>query len=242
MSTFLLPPHTSRAVLIVLLLLLHTAGYGQGRHPKLLETAAHGKYQPGWYTLQDGSRHAGKLRMWQTPTRNSLQVEQGKADPINLAPEQLRHFVMGRDSFIVARQVPLAGHPMTVPFGEADIYRVVMTGKFQVLQHDQLVADSQLLADYRSGAGPAPGQYGRAHHDLAWVLRPAGQADLVVLPSEEKAFAQEVPAFFIDNPDLAQRIHAGLVGHPDFKRIVYAYVFHKDVEQVSYEEAGTIFQ
>ena len=228
MSAFLLPPHTSRAVLIVLLLLLHTAGYGQGRHPKLLEVAAHGKFQPGWYTLQDGSRHAGKLRMWQTPSRNSLQVEQGKADPINLPPEQLQHFVMGRDSFIVARQVPLAGHPMTVPFGEADIYRVVMTGKFQVLQHDQFV--------------PGYSMYDGPHHDLAWVLHPAGQANLVVLPSEEKEFAQEVPAFFIDNPDLAQRIHAGLVGHPDFKRIVYAYVFHKDVEQVSYEEAGTIFQ
>ncbi|MET4075824.1 hypothetical protein ABIB44_003092 [Hymenobacter sp. UYCo722] len=239
MSAFHLPSRTSCAVLVVLLLLLRTAGYGQGRHPKLLEAAAHGKYQPGWYTLQDGSRHAGKLRVWQTPSRNSLQVEQGKADPINLAPEQLRHFVMGRDSFIVARQVPLAGQPMTVPFGEADIYRVVMTGKFQVLQHDQLVAD------YRSGPafapGYAPGQYGGTHHNLAWVLRPAGQADLVVLPSEEKEFAREVPAFFIDNPALAQRIHAGLVGHPDFKRIVYAYVFHKDVEQVTYEEAGTIF-
>lgn len=234
MPTFLLPSYTRRAVLIVLLLLLQTAGHGQGRHPKLLEVAAHGKYQPGWYTLQDGSRHAGKLRMWQTPNRNSLQVEQGKAAPINLAPEQLRHFVMGRDSFVVARQVPLAGHPMTVPFGETDIYRVVMTGKFHVLQHDQLVPGS--------GAGPGPGQYGGLSHDFAWVLRPAGQADLVVLPSEDKAFAQEVPAFFIDNPDLAQRIHAGLVGHPDFKRIVYAYIFGKDVEQVTYEEADTIFR
>lgn len=228
MSAFLLPPHTSRAVLIILLLLLHTAGYGQGRHRNLLEVAEHGKYQLGWYTLQDGSRHAGKLRMWQTLSRNSIQVEQGKADPINLAPEQLRHFVMGRDSFVVARQVPLAGNPMTVPFGEADIYRVVLTGKFQVLQHDQLV--------------PRYGQYEGPGHDLAWVLRPAGKADLVVLPSEEKAFAQEVPAFFIDNPALAQRIRAGLVGHTDFKRIVYAYVFRKEVEQVTYEEAGTIFQ
>jgi hypothetical protein len=232
MPTFLLPPRTSCAVLIVLLLLLQTAGYGQGRHPKLLEAAAHGKYQSGWYTLQDGSRHAGKLRMWQTSNRNALQVEQGKADPINLAPEQLRHFVMGRDSFVVARQVSLAGHPMTVPFGETDIYRVVMTGKFQVLQHDQLVLNY--------GAGP--GQYGGLSHDFAWVLRPAGQADLVVLPSEDKAFAQEAPAFFIDNPDLAQRIHAGLVGHPDFKRIVYAYIFRKAVEQVTYEEADTIFR
>ncbi|HEX8506999.1 MAG TPA: hypothetical protein VF630_16660 [Hymenobacter sp.] len=122
---------------------MSTVGFGQGRHTrhtKLLEVAAHGKYRPGWYTLQDGSGHAGKLRMWQTPTCNSLQVAQGKADPMNLAPEQLRHFVLGRDSFVVARQVPLAGGPMTVPFGETDIYRVVLTGKLQVLEHDQLVA------------------------------------------------------------------------------------------------------
>ena len=228
MPTLPLPPHTSRTILLVLLFLLHIAGYGQGRHHNFLEVAEHGKYQPGWYTLQDGSRHAGKLRMWQTLSRNSIQVEQGKANPINLAPEQLRHFIMGRDSFVVARQVPLAGQPMTVPFGEADIYRVVLRGKLQVLQHDQLV--------------PGYSMYDGAHHDLAWVLRPAGKADLVVLPSDEKAFAQEVPAFFIDNPDLAQRIRAGLVGYPDFKRIVYAYIFRKDVEQVSYEEAGTIFQ
>ena len=228
MPVFLLS-HTSRAVFIILLLLLHTIGYGQGRHRNLLEVAVHGKYQPGWYTLQDGSRHAGKLRMWQTLSRNSIQVEQGKTDPINLTPEQLRHFVMGRDSFVVARQVPLAGNPMTVPFGEADIYRVVLTGKFQVLQHDQLVPGYAVRYD-----GP--------HHDLAWVLRPAGKADLVVLPSEEKAFAKEVPSFFIESPALAQRIRAGLVGYPDFKRIVYAYIFRKDVEQVTYEEADTIFQ
>ena len=232
-----LSAHTSRVTFIALLLLLHMPGYGQGRHRNLLEVAVHGKYQPGWYTLPDGSRHAGKLRIWQTLSRNSLQVEQGKADPINLMPEQLQHFVMGRDSFIVARQVPLAGHPMTLPFGDTDIYRVVMTGKFQVLQHDQLVAGGLAPSGM---AGVA--QVGAPYHDLAWVLRPAGRTDLVVLPAEEKAFAQEVPAFFIDDPALAQRIHAGLVGHSDFKRIVYAYIFHKEIEQVTYEDAGTIFQ
>ena len=235
MLAFYLPHHANRAVLLVLLFLLHTAGYGQGRHRNLLEVAAHGKYQLGWYTLLDGSRHAGKLRMWQTVNRNSIQVEQGKAEPLNLMPEQLRHVVMGPDSFVVARQVPLAGQPMAVPFGEADFYRVVLTGKFQVLQHDQLVPAYGIPGSGLPGS-EAP------HHDLAWVLRPAGKTDLVVVPSEEQAFAREVPAFFIDNPDLAQRIRAGLLGPPDFKRIVYAYIFRKDVEQVSYAEAGTIFR
>ena len=72
----------------ILLVLLpgHAQSHGRGRHPKFLEVAVHGKYQPGWYTLLNGTRHAGKLRLWQTPTRNSVQVDQGKTDPINLAP------------------------------------------------------------------------------------------------------------------------------------------------------------
>ena len=76
------------AILLVLLLFGHAQSHGRGRHPKFLEVAVHGKYQPGWYTLLNGTRHAGKLRLWQTLTRNSVQVDQGKADPINLVPEE----------------------------------------------------------------------------------------------------------------------------------------------------------
>ena len=214
-------------LVLVLFLLLPTLGHGQGRHRNLLEVAVHGKFQPGYYTLADGTRHAGKLRIWQTLVQNIVQVDQGKADPVNLAAEQMRHFTIGPDSFTVARHVALAGEPMTLPFGDAAFFRVMLKGKLQVLQYDQLVP----------GMGP---QYGPSHY-LAWVLRPAPESDLVVLPGEETAFARHVPAFFIDNPLLAQRIRAGLVGRNNFKRIVYSYIFRKEVEQVSYEEAATIF-
>jgi hypothetical protein len=212
---------------ILLLLLLHATAHGQGRNRKLLEVASHGKYKPGWYTLADGTRHAGKLRLWQTLTQNSVQVDQGKANPINLLPEQLRHFTMGTDSFTIAREVAVAGRATTQPFGEADIYRVVLTGKLQVLEYAQLV--------------PSSTQYGPTVL-RSWVLRPTSEAELVIIPSEEKAFAKQVAPFFIDNPALTQRIRAGLVGHDDFKRIVYAYVFNKEVEQVTYELAATLFE
>lgn len=212
----------------ILFLLVHLTGFGQGRHAKLLQVASHGKYQLGWYTLQDGTRHAAKLRIWQTLTSNLVQVDQGKADPINLSPTELRCFTMGSDSFIVAQHVAVAGMPTTQPFGETDIYRMVLAGKLQILEHDQLVA--------------ARGPYGPSQsHEGAWVLRPSDSADLVIVPADDKAFAQHVAPFFAENPALAQRIRAGLLGIDDFERIVYAYVFKKEIEQVSYEEAGTLF-
>ena len=214
----------------ILLVLLpgHAQSHGQGRHPKFLEVAVHGKYQPGWYTLLNGTRHAGKLRLWQTLTRNSVQVDQGKADPINLAPEELRHFTIGVDSFTVAREVAEAGQPTTMPFGEADVFRVVLKGKLEVLEHDRLV--------------PGQGAYNGPGHYRTWVLRPTQEADLVMMPTEEKAFARHAAAFFVDYPPLAQRIRAGLVGATDFKRIVYSYVFSKEIDQVTYEEAATLFR
>ena len=214
------------AILLVLLL-GHAQSHGQGRHPKFLEVAVHGKYQPGWYTLLNGTRHAGKLRLWQTPTRNSVQVDQGKADPINLAPEELRHFTIGVDSFTVAREVAEAGQPTTMPFGEADVFRVVLKGKLEVLEHDRLV--------------PGQGAYNGPGHYRTWVLRPTKEADLVMMPTEEKAFARHAAAFFVDYPPLAQRIRAELVGPTDFKRIAYFYVFRKEIDQVTYEEAATLF-
>ena len=215
----------------LLILLGHAQSHGQGRRAKFLEPAVHGKYQPGWYTLLDGTRHAGKLRLWQTLTRNAVQVDQGKADPINLAPEALRHFTMGIDSFTVAREVAVAGQPTTMPFGEADVYRVVLKGKFQVLEHDQLVPGQY-----------GPGQYGGPAHYRTWVLRPTTEADLVMMPNDNQEFAQHAAHFFVDYPLLAQHIRAGLVGPADFKRIVYSYVFRKEIDQVTYEEAATLFR
>ena len=211
-----------------LILLGHTQSHGQGQRPKFLEVAAHGKYQPGWYTLLDGTRHAGKLRLWQTLTRNSVQVDQGKADPINLAAGQLRHFTMGTDSFTVAREVVEAGQASAMPFGEADVFRVVLRGKFQVLEHDQLV--------------PGQGAYNGSDHYRTWVLRPTKEAELVRMPTDNDAFARHAAAFFVDYPPLAQRIRAGMVGPTDFKRIVYSYVFRKEIDQVTYEEAAALFR
>ena len=217
----------NKLLLTILVLSLHITAYCQGRHTKFLEAAIHGKYQSGFYTLRDGTRHAGKLRTWQNLTRNLVQVDQGKADPINLAPEELRSFIISSDSFVVARNVAIIGMPNTMPFGEVDFYRVVLTGKFQIFEHDQLIAGGL-------NQGPV--------NVKAWVLRPPGESDLVVVPNEEKAFAQNMAGLFVDSPLLCQRIRAGFLGIDDFKRIIYAYVFKKEIGDVSYEVAATIFR
>lgn len=217
----------NKLLLTILVLSLHTTAYCQGRHTKFLEAAIHGKYQSGFYTLLDGTRHAGKLRTWQNLTRNLVQVDQGKADPINLTPEELRSFTISSDSFVVARNVAILGMPNTMPFGEVDFYRVVLTGKFQIFEHDQLIAGGL-------NQGPVNVQ--------AWVLRPPGESDLVVVPNEENAFAQNMAGLFVDSPLLCQRIRAGFLGIDDFKRIIYAYVFKKEIGDVSYEVAATIFR
>ena|GEM_PF-4773389 len=116
-------------------------------------------------------------------------MDKDKADPINLAPEALRHFIMGTDSFTVVREVAVAGQPTTMPFGEADVYRVVLKGKFQVLEHDRLVPG-------RYG----PGQYGGPAHYRTWVLRPTKEADLVIMPTENQEFAQHAAAFLSTTP------------------------------------------
>lgn len=217
----------NKLLLTILVLSLHITAYCQGRHTKFLEAAIHGKYQSGFYTLRDGTRHAGKLRTWQNLTRNLVQVDQGKADPINLAPEELRSFTISSDSFVVARNVAILGMPNTMPFGEVDFYRVVLTGKLQIFEHDQLIAGGL-------NQGPV--------NVKAWVLRPPGESDLVVVPNEEKAFAQNMAGLFVDSPLLCQRIRAGFLGIDDFKRIIYAHVFKKEIGDVSYEVAATIFR
>ena len=217
----------NKLLLTILVLSLHTTAYCQGRHTKFLEAAIHGKYQSGFYTLLDGTRHAGKLRTWQNLTRNLVQVDQGKADPINLTPEELRSFTISSDSFVVARNMAILGMPNTMPFGEVDFYRVVLTGKLQIFEHDQLIAGCL-------NQGPVNVQ--------AWVLRPPGESNLVVVPNEENAFAQNMAGLFVDSPLLCQRIRAGFLGIDDFKRIIYAYVFKKEIGDVSYEVAATIFR
>ena len=190
-------------------------------------------------------------------------MDKDKADPINLAPEALRHFTMGTDSFTVAREVAVAGQPTTMPFGEADVYRVVITGKFQVLEHDRLVSSQYGPVQYGAGQYGGTGQYGPSQYGPSqyggtgqygpsqysgpsyyrtWVLRPTKEADLVMMPTNNQEFAQHAAAFFVDYSPLAQHIRAGLVGPVDFKRIVYSYVFRKEIDQVTYEEAATLFR
>ena len=63
-----------------------------------------------------------------------------------------------------------------------------------------------------------------------------------MMPTDNHDFAQHAAAFFVDYPPLAQHIRAGLVGPTGFKRIVYSYVFRKEIDQVTYEEAATFFR
>lgn len=194
-----------------------------------MQIASPGKFKAGSYTLLDGSRHPGKLRVWQDLKHNIVQVEQGKEDPINLQTADLKGFTIGADSFAVVRQVAMAGAPDERPFGEADFFRVMLTGRIEVLQHDQLVQSYS-------------GAQSTTNHINTWLLRPSPDAATVALPYERNAFAQHAAGLFVDNPLLCQRIRAGLVGPDDFKRIIYAYLLKKDIEQVSYEEAANIFR
>jgi len=224
--------------LLLSLLLLAGVGHAQSRHSKLFETAVHGKYKPGFYTLADGSRHAGTLRIWQDLTHSVVQADQGKAEPLNLPIAELRGCVIGPDSFVVARGVGLAGDSTARPIGEVALLQVVLRGQLLVLEHDLLVGGAQAPL---IGAGGIMYGGGGPQHLLTWVLRLTPTASLVALPQGQQAFAQHVAGLFIAYPALCQRIRAGLEGPLDFKRIIYAFIFRQDINQVSYEKAATIF-
>jgi hypothetical protein len=227
----------TKYVAVAALVALSGRAHAQGRNTKFLEVATHGKYKPGFYTLVDGSRHSASLRIWQDLTHNVLQSDQGKAEPINLEASALRGFVMGRDSFLVARRVAIAGRPTELPFGEAAFFKVKLAGSIDVWEHDQLVGGSVQpggMSGMLTSTGPS--------HALAWVLRPAVEASPVAVPQNQAEFAKHMAALFVNNPVLCQRIRAGLDGPNDFKRIVYAYLLKKDITQVTYEEATTIFR
>jgi hypothetical protein len=227
----------TKYIAAVALLALSAGAHAQGRNTKFLEAAVHGKYKSGFYTLGDGSRHAASLRIWQDLTHNVLQVDQGKAEPINLQADALRGFVMGRDSFVVARGVAVAGRPAELPFGKAAFFKVKLAGSLDVWEHDQLVPGG-----VQPGAMPGTATATGPSHALAWVLRPAVEASPVAVPQNQGDFAQHMAALFVSNPVLCQRIRAGLDGPNDFKRIVYAYLLKKDITQVTYEEAAAIFR
>jgi hypothetical protein len=229
-------------LVLATLLLVGGAAQGQGRHKKLFEAATHSKYQPGFYTLADGTRRAGTLRIWQDVTRNSLQVEQGTAEPLTLRAEELAGFVMGADSFAIARQISLAGQPVDQVFETYAMLKVVLKGTFQVWQHDKLVPApcGGTLPNGLGGSVPMSGNNCFAHA-TTWVVRPTPTASLVALPENEQAFAKQAAGIFVDNPPLCQRIRAGLEGPVDFKRIIYAFILKQDIDQVSFERAATIF-
>jgi hypothetical protein len=221
--------------------LLVSLAHGQGRRKKFFEVATLGKYQPGAYTLADGSRHPGTLRLWQDTSRTVVQVDQGKAiDPLNLELAGLRGLRIGLDSFIVARQVPLAGTPAARPLGKIALLKVVLRGNTQVFEHEQLLATTS----YFIGAGGkvyGSGNDGGYVHVHTWVVRPRPQAELVAIPEGREEFARHVAGLFVEYPALCQRIRAGLEGPDDFKRIIYAYAFRQNISDVSFERAATIF-
>ncbi|TDN37287.1 hypothetical protein A8B98_04650 [Hymenobacter sp. UV11] len=225
-------------MLLVGLLLLAGVGHAQGRHPKFFETAVHGKYKPGFYTLADGTRQAGSLRIWQDLTRSVVQIDQGKVEPLNLQLAELRGCIIGADSFLVARQVGLVGAPNAHPLGEFALLHLILKGQLQVLEHDQLVGSTQAP---HMGAGGIMYGGGGPQHLRTWVLRPTPTAELLAVPQGEQEFAQHMAGLFVAYPALCQRIRAGLEGPRDFKRIIYAFMLKQDITLVSFEKAATIF-
>lgn len=231
---------------VFLLVLLATLGVGgraqaQERSIGLLEKASAGKFQPGYYTTSDGRRHAGSIRVWHDPQRNLLQVDQGKqATPLNLAPAELRSVVMGRDSLIVVRRFHHLDATEPLLSGQPDFCRVKMSGKIQVLEHERLVIVNNAPT---MGAGGMMSGGGRQKIlQVTWLLRTPTDTTLYVVPTSPAAFGRATAPLFVDYPALCQQMTAGYVGPDDFKRIIYSYIFKREIGQVSYEAAASIFR
>lgn len=200
-----------------------------------MEQAVVERYKSGHYTLADGTRHAGNIRIWMDRDKNVLQVEQGKKqEPTNLIPSALRSFVIGRDSFAVVHHFRMLDETEKKPFESADFARVLISGKIRMLEHKR-------FAGFDSNLGA--GQYSRRTSFYTTnLLQPATDTMLVVVPDEEEKFARFIAPLFIDASILCQQIRAKQVGPTDLKRILYAYLFKREVTQVTYEEANTIFR
>ncbi|UOQ67013.1 hypothetical protein [Hymenobacter volaticus] len=223
------------SLIVILLSLSASPAWTQGQHVGLTEQAVAGKYKPGHYTLADGTRHAGNIRVWMDREKNVLQVDKGKKqEPANLFPTALHSFVIGRDSFAVVHHFRMLDETEKKPFESADFARVLMSGKIQMLEHKR-------FAGFDSNLGA--GQYSRSPSFYTTnLLKPATDTMLVVVPYAEEKFARYMAPIFIDAAILCQQIRAKQVGPTDLKRILYAYLFKREVTQVTYEEANTIFR
>lgn len=217
-------------LLTIVLSLITASAWSQGRHVGLMEQAVVGRYKSGHYTLADGTRHSGNIRIWMDQEKNVLQVDQGKKqEPTNLFPSALRSFVVGRDSFAVVQHFRMLDETEKKPFESADFARVLLSGKVQMLMH-------------RRFAGSNFNQNGQNDFDETYLLQSATDSMLAVVPYNEEKFARHVAGLFVDAPQLCQQIRAKHLGPRDLNRIIYAYLFKREVEQVTYEEAANIFR
>lgn len=216
-------------------------GQAQSRTIGLLEKATAGKFLPGHYTTLDGQRHAGSIRIWHDEQRNLLQVDQGKkTTPLNIAPAELKSVVIGSDSIIVVRRFQHLDLKEPLLSEQPDFCRVRLSGKVQVLEHERL---------YIGRGKPMQGANGMMYGGgstkeliASWLLRMPTDTTLYVVPSSSAAFGPATARLFVDNPALCQQLTAGYVGYNDFNRIIYAYLFKREIGQVSYEEANNIFR
>lgn len=213
----------------------------QDRSVGLLEKASAGKFRPGHYTTLDGRRHKGSIRVWRDVQRNLLQVDQGKqAPPLNLSPAELRSVVIDSDSLIVVRRFQHLDATEPLLSGQPDFCRVKMSGKVQVLEHERLVMTTN--ASMRGAGGMMYGGGSSKALQTTWLLRMPADTSLYVVPTTASRFGPATARLFVDYPALCQQLSAGYVGPDDFKRIVYSYLFRRDIGQVSYEAASSIFR
>lgn len=228
-------------LLLVAALGVALGAQAQDRSIGLLEKASAGKFRPGHYTTLDGQRHAGSIRIWHDEQRNLLQVDQGKqAAPLNLTPAALKSVVIGADSLIVVRRFRHLDAKETLLSAQPDFCRVKLSGNVQVLEHERLVITTS--TPMRGAGGMMYGGGSGKTLMTTWLLRTPADTSLYVVPGSSDAFGPATARLFVDYPALCQQLSAGYVGLDDFKRVIYSYIFKREIGQVSYEAASTIFR
>lgn len=226
-------------LILFALCLVFQGTWAQKRSVGLLEKASAGKFRPGHYTMLDGTRQAGRIRIWHSEQRNLLQVDSGTEVPHNISPAELRSVVIGTDSLTVVRHFHHLDISEPVLSSVPDFCRVKMSGKVQVLEHERLI-----IVNNAPMGGAGGMMYGGGQNKVlvsTMLLRTPIDTGLYVLPTSAATFSRATARLFADHPPLCQQMTAGYVGYNDFKRIIYAYLFRREIGQVSYEQASTIF-
>lgn len=235
------PLRVTLYLLFVLAILGTGRAQAQDRSIGLLEKASAGKFRPGHYTTLDGQRHAGSIRIWHDERRNLLQVDQGKqAAPLSLAPAALQSVVIGPDSLVVVRRFQHLDAKEPLLSTQPDFGRVMLSGTVQVLEHERLVLTNS--APTRGAGGLMYGGGSGKTLMTTWLLRTPADTSWYVVPRSSDAFGPATARLFADYPALCQQLSAGFVGLEDFKRVIYSYIFKREIGQVSYEAASLIFR